>query len=105
MSATGWNDAEIRRFEFRVGLFKRRGLDEKRAELLADSLVGRDRDRDDRRLCLECAGLQKPLPARNGWPASPPACGPASRAKVGPRRVEPVLDVLQRCLHFTWVKP
>ena len=43
----------------RVGLFRRRGQTEQRAEALAESLVRRDADRDDRRLCLECAGLQR----------------------------------------------
>lgn len=54
-----WSDIEIRRFLKRVGLFERRGLPTNDAEALADSLVLRDRDRDDRRCCVECDSLQQ----------------------------------------------
>ncbi len=41
----------------RAALFQRRGLSALDAELLADKLVTRGREGDDRRLCLECAHL------------------------------------------------
>ena len=41
----------------RTSLFNRRGLVALEAELLADKLVNRDREADDRRLCLECVHL------------------------------------------------
>lgn len=41
----------------RTALFYRRGLTALESELLADTLVNRDRQADDRRLCLECAHL------------------------------------------------
>lgn len=50
--------AEIDTFNGRLRLFTRNGLDYPEAEGLADSLVTRDRDGDDRRLCLECRHLQ-----------------------------------------------
>ena len=48
---------EIDTFTARLHHFTRRGLVESDAELLADKLVMRDRETDDRRLCLECAHL------------------------------------------------
>ena len=41
----------------RTNLFNQRGLTTLDAELLAYALVGRDRDLDNRRLCMECAHL------------------------------------------------
>ena len=49
--------AEIDTFTARLDRFTQRGLVESDAEKLADSLVTRDRDADDRRLCLECTHL------------------------------------------------
>ena len=48
---------EIDTFTARLHHFTRRGLLESDAETLADKLVTRDREADDRRLCLECAHL------------------------------------------------
>ena len=48
---------EIDTFTARLHHFTRRGLPEPDAERLADKLVMRDREADDRRLCLECAHL------------------------------------------------
>jgi hypothetical protein len=52
------NSAEIDAFTARVRQFIRCGLDGTKAEGLADALVVRDRDADDRRLCLECRHLK-----------------------------------------------
>ncbi|HYE70808.1 MAG TPA: Arm DNA-binding domain-containing protein [Aquabacterium sp.] len=49
---------EIDRFTVRLRLFRLRGWTEARVEAVADDLVLRDRDGDDRRMCIECAGLQ-----------------------------------------------
>ena len=51
---TGW---EIDTFTARLHHFTRRGLAESDAERLADKLLTRNREADDRRLCLECAHL------------------------------------------------
>ncbi|MDO8248391.1 MAG: hypothetical protein Q7T78_01550 [Rhodoferax sp.] len=48
---------EIDTFTARLHHFTRRGLAEPDAERLADKLVTRDREADDRRLCLECVHL------------------------------------------------
>lgn len=48
---------EIEVFMKRDSQFQRRGMSAEEAEKLADKLVKRDRDDDDRRLCLECQNL------------------------------------------------
>lgn len=55
---TAMNTAEIDTLTARVHLFTRHGLEQTQAEGLADRLVIRDRDGDDRRLCLECQHLR-----------------------------------------------
>lgn len=107
MSEPGWNDAQISRFLYRVGLFRRRGVTEQRAEELAEQLVRRDAELDTRRLCLECAGLQRGQSYGSG-PSQPHRCGPAAagrRLKGTPKRCEPVTQILQRCEAFTFQKP
>ena len=51
------NGAEIETFEVRLHQFTQKGLARKDAEALADKLMFRDRDLDDRRVCLECKHL------------------------------------------------
>lgn len=105
-SAPGWSDAQIARFTYRVGLFRRRGKSEARAEQLAEVLLARDADRDDRRMCLECSNLQRGQSYGNGS-TQPPRCGPAAagRVKWASKRYEPVTDILQRCPNFNFQKP
>ncbi|MBA3622893.1 MAG: hypothetical protein H0W48_00185 [Methylibium sp.] len=91
-----WGDREFTRFFFRQALFTRRGLSAERAEQLADRLAQRDYDRDDRRLCLECAHLQRPgtcFAAKQGW------------IHGADKRLTPVTDILQRCGQFDFQKP
>lgn len=52
------NTGEIDTFSVRLARFTDKGVSHDDAELLADKLVHRDREGDDRRLCLECAHLQ-----------------------------------------------
>lgn len=82
---------EIERFTQRVEWFTRRGVNPVKAERLADVLVGRDRDGDDRRLCLECAGLD-----------SRGRCTPARHGHIEgvAGLLEPVTHVLHRCEGF-----
>ena len=49
--------AEIDNFTARLARFTNKGLSLEDAEALADKLVTRDRESDDRRLCLECFHL------------------------------------------------
>ncbi len=55
--SSAMNSGEIENFAKRAALFNRRGLASLDAELLADKLVTRDREGDNRRACLECRGL------------------------------------------------
>ena len=61
------------------------------AEHLAERLTLRDRQHDDRRLCLECAAL-----------ADNRRCLVAARGPLAgaDRRLEPVPTILQRCEGF-----
>lgn len=55
--ASGWSDDEITTFLARVRCIARfRGLDD--AEHLAERLTLRDRQADDRRMCVECQELE-----------------------------------------------
>ena len=51
------NTAEVDTFTARLARFTDKGVSYDDAERLADGLVIRDREGDDRRLCLECAHL------------------------------------------------
>lgn len=91
---TAMNTAEIDTFSARVHLFTRHGLDTTEAEKLADSLVTRDRQADDRRVCLECRNLR-----RGGglW-----RCGQPHKAGwAGADRPADLVNLLQRCEGFT----
>lgn len=88
--AGGWDDAELSAFTAREARFIRMGRVAD-AEHLAERLTLRDRQRDDRRLCLECAALadnRRCLVALSG------------RLAGADRRIEPVQTILQRCPGF-----
>ena len=74
-----WTDAEIATFEKRQARTRWLGYGN-RADRVADMLLHRDRDTDDRRLCIECAH------AGPGW-----SCA---------KREAFMVDQLQRCLAF-----
>lgn len=90
------NTREIDLFMQRVDWFARRGVNPVKAERLADKLVQRDRDGDDRSMCLECAGL-----------VSKGRCTPAQRGRIEGVHglLEPVQHVLHRCEGFKGVQP
>jgi len=85
------NSHEIDTFTARLVRFTDKGVRHDDAEALADKLVLRDREGDDRRLCLECAHLQ-----------SAGRCGNWRRADVARDGLarELVLRV-QRCPGYT----
>ena len=89
--AGGWDDAEIEAFTARQARFTRMGRATD-ADHLAERLTLRDRQHDDRRLCLECAAL-----------ADNRRCLVAARGRLAgaDRRLEPVPTILQRCPGFT----
>jgi hypothetical protein len=57
------------------------------AEHLAERLVLRNRDADDRRMCVECLKLRS-----NGL------CGATASSR---RRFEPIPNILMRCVDFS----
>lgn len=72
----------------RQALFMQRGATHQEAERLADKLVLRDREDDDRRLCLECRHLRGMGPFR---------CGNARAAGIHPNLARELVMNLQRC--------
>ena len=87
------NTGEIDAFTMRLGNLTRRGLLESESEKLADKLVLRDRESDDRRLCLECVHL--------AGRAGSMRCAQWQRAGLGAAGIPVGLHlVLQRCDSF-----
>lgn len=84
-----WDDAEIATFTARTERFALLGRAD--ADDLAERLTLRDRDGDDRRLCLECT-----------WLGDTGRCLAAATGRVpgADRRLEPVQTILQRCGAF-----
>ncbi len=84
---------EIDAFAGRASQFYRRGMPSVNAEALAYKLVNRDRDGDDRRLCLECAHLTG---QRGAW-----RCDQWKRAGMGAAGIPAgMVLLLQRCDGF-----
>ena len=93
--SSAMNTAEINTFAKRAATFNRRGLSSLDAELLADKLVTRDREGDNRRACLECRGL-----TGNG----PYQCSPWRAADLdGALLARQFVAMLQRCDGFALV--
>ena len=87
------NGAEIDTFTQRLHQFTRRGLAEPEAETRADKLVTRDRESDDRRLCLECLHLKS---GGGRW-----GCNQWQRAGLGASGLPAdLVRQLQRCDGF-----
>jgi hypothetical protein len=84
-NSMAWNSKEIDIFMSRLARFIDKGLSYDEAQQLASKLVIRDREGDDRRLCLECAHL-KGLGCRN-W----------QQAQVGEHLPSDLVALLQRC--------
>lgn len=83
------NTAEIEAFGVRVHLFRGRGVSADMAETLADKLVQRDRELDDRRLCVECTRF-----------TAGRRCDAWKRAGIGGPSVGAIWLKLQRCPGF-----
>lgn len=84
--SSAMNTAELDTFTARLARFTDKGMNLDDAEKLADSLVTRDREGDDRRLCLECVHLA-------GHSLGAMRCGNWRRAGL--------VVLLQRCDGFT----
>lgn len=97
------NTGEIDTFTARLHQFTGRGLVQADAERLADKLVTRDRESDDRRLCLECSHLA-------GHSAGAMRCTNWQRAGVANKARDAQLSAAlvyqpQRCNGFKEVTP
>ena len=84
-----WDDAEMAAFTARTERFALLGRAD--ADDLAERLTLRDRDGDDRRLCLECT-----------WLGDTGRCLAAATGRIpgADRRLEPGQTILQRCGAF-----
>lgn len=83
------NGAELEQFAKRAQQFTRRGMTAEAAETMADRLVIRDREQDDRRTCLECTTYR------------PGRCGNHRRAGLQAPDVGcDLATLLQRCPGF-----
>jgi hypothetical protein len=56
-NGTAMNGNEIEVFQGRLNILSRRGLNVPGAEAMAEKFLARDRDGDDRRMCMECFHL------------------------------------------------
>lgn len=91
------SDVEIERFQARVERLTSRALGLTQAEALADSLLIRDRQRDDRRMCVECIHC-----------TSTRRCSRTQQAGIGLAPTEMLGDLamrLQRCPAFKTYRP
>lgn len=82
---------EIERMAQRTEQALNAGLTANEADALADRLHQRDRERDDRRLCLECRHLRADA---DGWRCA------SARGLRGPLARDLVVRLLQRCSGF-----
>lgn len=94
--SSAMNSAEIDTFTARLARFTDKGLTLGDAEALADKLVKRDREMDDRCMCVECAHLQ----GAGRW-----RCSNTMMAGIGPHTADTQLPSslthqLQRCAGF-----
>lgn len=95
--AGGWSGAEIGVFTAMADRFIHMGCSTCESERLAERLILRNRQHDDRRLCLECAHLQ-------GWGRW--RCGNWLAANVArDQQANDLVSVLQRCGGFkaAWI--
>lgn len=97
--STAMNGAEIDLFTARLHRFTDKGLTIADGESLADKLVVRDREADDRRFCMECRHLSGV--GQTSW-----RCGNWQAAGVAIRSRDSLLPAdlvlqLQRCHGFT----
>jgi hypothetical protein len=95
--STAMNGREIGTFTARLARFTDKGLTLADAEQQADRLVIRDREGDDRRLCLECSHLQ----GAGRW-----RCGNWQAAEVAREQLAPdLVAMLQRCTGVGGITP
>lgn len=97
--STAMNTAEIETFMARLSRFTTKGMTIYEGEALADKLVIRDRELDDRRVCLECRHFAGHGPG--SWRCSNwQTAGIAIRSRDAQLPADLVVQ-LQRCDGFT----
>lgn len=90
LAAVAWTDGDIARFLDRRARLLRWGWAEREAEMLAERLVKRDREGDDRRACAECRyGRSARCPDGAPLPAGvlhrcPGVCAMSTGNRLGP---------------------
>jgi hypothetical protein len=93
------NGAELDLFTARLARFTDKGVIQIEAESMADKLVIRDRESDDRRLCLECTHMggygQSSWRCGNWQAAGVAICAGHNQLSAG------LVLLLQRCEGFT----
>jgi hypothetical protein len=94
--SSAMNTAEIDGFSQRTGRFAALGLTQADSEALADRLARRDRDLDDRRVCLEC----KHLYGRGRWRCSNSRQAGNVPVQLAMATAADLVRVLQRCHGF-----
>ncbi len=97
--SSAMNGVEVDTFAARLHQFTGKGLARNDSEMLADKLVNRDRDQDDRRVCLECKHFA-------GYGAGSWRCSNWQAAGIAIRSCDSQLPAdlvvqLQRCDGFT----
>jgi len=97
--SSAMNGVEVDTFATRLHQFTSKGLARNDSEALADKLVHRDRDQDDRRVCLECKHFV-------GHGAGSWRCGSWQAAGIAIRSCDAqfpadLVVLLQRCDGFT----
>ena len=101
--STVMNGAEIELFMARLHRLSEKGLNQTTCEALADKLVIRDRESDERRACLECRHL-------SGYGAGTWRCGNWQAAGIAIHSRDTLLPAdlvfqLQRCDGFATAMP
>ena len=95
--SSAMNTVETDTFSARLARFTNKGLNLEAGGRWADKLVIRDREQDDRHVCLECTHLHQGAAWRCGnWKRA----GVASRARDAQLPTE-FVNLLQRCNGFT----
>lgn len=87
-----WGADVIESYTVRHARLTARGFSDEQAEALAERLVRRDLEGDDRRICAECGALDRHGRCR---------VAAAGRLHGASRQLEPVPTILQRCEGFT----
>ena len=91
LSSVAWTGAQISTFVQQRGRMLRWRFAKPDAERLAELLTVRDRESDDRQMCVECKHLE--------W-SGRCAQARAGRLPGSDRQLEPVRTILQRCVEF-----